>query len=66
MGNSHHHQHKHDHPHTSARKPFHRDWRVWTVVIIMLAAIGMYVLSNYEMLGFRVKPQPAQPAQGGK
>jgi hypothetical protein len=63
----HHHQHKeHGHSHASTRKPLHRDWRAWTVVVIMLAAVAMYVLSGDEIFGFRSKAQPAPPAAGGK
>jgi hypothetical protein len=48
-----HHSHKHSEPHTHARadqsessdRKFHKDWRVWLAVIIMLAAIIMYVLT---------------------
>ena len=48
--------HEHGHSHGSARKPLHRDWRAWTVVVIMLAAIAMY-------LYFRVLSHAARFAQ---
>jgi hypothetical protein len=66
MSDQHHHQHEHGHSHASVRKPLHRDWRAWTVVVIMLAAIAMYLFSGDEMFGLRPKAQPAPPAAGGK
>ena len=32
-------------PKTSAKRQFHKDWRTWLVIALMLAAIGMYVLT---------------------
>jgi hypothetical protein len=62
-----HHHHQHGHHNRPPRKSFHKDWRVWTAVLIMLAAITAYVLSGDEMFGLRPKaPQPAPPAAGGK
>jgi hypothetical protein len=29
----------------SSRKKLHRDWRAWLAVLLMLAAIAMYVLT---------------------
>jgi hypothetical protein len=37
----------------------HKDWRTWSVVLLMLGAMAVYVLT----LG-RVKPGPARPAPG--
>ena len=34
--------HSHKHP---SRGKIHKDWRVWLVFLLMLAAIFMYVLS---------------------
>jgi len=28
-----------------SRKKLHKDWRAWLIVALMLAAIGMYVLT---------------------
>jgi len=47
------HNHKHSESHRHVReensesggKKLHKDWRVWLAVIIMLAAIIMYVLT---------------------
>ena len=43
--------HHHQHPATGhPRKKLHKDWRVWLVVILMLAAIVIYVLTLDESL----------------
>lgn len=48
------HDHKHDHHghgqnHHSHKKPgVHKDWRLWAVVVLMLAAMLMYVFSDDE------------------
>jgi energy-coupling factor transporter transmembrane protein EcfT len=34
----------HSHKHSSRRK-LHRDWRAWLALLLMLAAIVMYVLT---------------------
>ncbi len=61
------HGHKHAHESTAGEHPrpkfclsgLHRDWRTWLVLAIMLAAIGIYVLTLDEAI------QPGSPAQGG-
>jgi hypothetical protein len=48
-----HHSHKHSDPHrrqleadgSSTSVKFHKDWRVWLAVVVMLLAIIMYVLT---------------------
>jgi hypothetical protein len=30
---------------TPAKKKFHKDWRTWLVIALMLAAIGIYVVT---------------------
>ena len=56
----HHHGSHHQQPY---HKRFHRDWRVWVGVILMLAAIMAYVLSDNEALRFGRGPaQPQMPA----
>jgi hypothetical protein len=56
-----HHGHGHnEHGHNEhSRKEWrwHRDWRTWVVVILMLAAMVGYVLSDNESL------QPGKPQQ---
>ncbi len=60
-----HHHHQHGHHNPPPRKSLHKDWRVWTAVLLMLAAIAIYVLSGDEMFGLRAKPQQP-PAAGAK
>ena len=53
---------KHNDGHGHARKRgFHRDWRVWTVVALMLAAMFAYVVSDDESLQFSNRPQQTAP-----
>ena len=57
-------QHDHEHGEPSKRRPLHRDWRVWTGVVLMLAAMGIYLMSLDEALqpsGPPVKSMPAAP-----
>ncbi len=66
-------QQHHDHPghraghhtdHQHADKPgrqYHKDWRVWTVLVVILAAMATYVLTNGEVL----RPVPVQPPTDG-
>ena len=51
--------HDAQHRHLQERRPIHKDWRVWTAVILILAAMASYVLTNDEVL------RPAQPAPQG-
>ncbi len=56
--------HHHDHGHQQQQKPgrqYHKDWRVWLAVVVILAAMGIYVLTNGEVL--RPVPPPQPPAQ---
>ena len=46
------------------KKGLHKDWRTWTVVILMLVAIAAYVLSDDEALGPGGQPQEAVEAAG--
>lgn len=41
-----------------ARTPIHKDWRVWVVIGLMLAAIAIYSLSEDDSFA------PGQPAAG--
>jgi hypothetical protein len=36
----------HEHPRHHFWKRAHRDWRVWAAVVLMLAMIGVYVMTN--------------------
>jgi len=61
----HHHHHDHQH-HEKPPRQFHKDWRVWTAVILILAAMAAYVLTNEEVLPFgrsRQKAAPTEPAK---
>ncbi|MEI7865726.1 MAG: hypothetical protein WCI38_10180 [Chthoniobacterales bacterium] len=51
------HQHGHDQHHHghNKKRPIHKDWRAWTVVLLMLAAMAAYVLSMDESI------QPGRP-----
>ncbi len=56
------HKHHHEHHPASQRKGLHRDWRAWVVVLLMLAAMAAYVLSDDEALqpgGGIQQPVPA-------
>jgi hypothetical protein len=60
------HHHGHDNHHAKKRA-IHKDWRLWTVVLLMLAAMAMYVLSDDEALqpvgpGGTTVDEPAVPA----
>lgn len=44
----HQHGHHHDGAHTHKKRGFHKDWRVWAVVLLMLATMAMYVISFDE------------------
>lgn len=56
---------KHDHEHDRRRR-LHRDWRVWAIVGLMLAAMFIYVLSDDESLqpGGGPPQQPVPAAAG--
>ena len=44
------HKHHQDHHRGPLWKRLHRDWRAWVVVLLMLAAMAVYVLSDNESL----------------
>ncbi len=65
----HHHDEKKKHgkqgqQNRNAQKGLHKDWRMWTVVILMLAAMAAYILSGDEALGPGGQPQEAMEAVG--
>ncbi len=57
----HHHNHEGHHHEEKPGRQFHKDWRVWLAVVVILAALGIYVLTNGEVL--RPAPPPQPPAQ---
>jgi hypothetical protein len=42
----------------------HRDWRFWVAIVLMLAAMAAYVLSNDEALQPGGRVRPPTPAAG--
>lgn len=54
-----HHDHHAQHQHQPQRNPLHKDWRAWTVVVVMLAAMGMYVATLDLSDAPDDQPQPA-------
>jgi hypothetical protein len=48
----HHAGHHSDHHHeaNSPRRQYHKDWRLWVAVVVILAAMATYVLTNGEVL----------------
>ena len=61
----HHGHQQHGHP-THKRRAFHRDWRTWLVVLLMLGTMAIYLLTMDESIqpGNSVpgQPMPAAPA----
>jgi len=55
------HKHGHHHDQPGKSRPWHRDWRLWAGVVLMLIAIGVYVLTLNESLipGGSGQPMPA-------
>ena len=45
-----HHGDKHQHRSKGKSKGIHKDWRTWTVIVLMLGAILIYVFSDNESL----------------
>ena len=46
-------------------KRMHRDWRFWTALLLMLAAMGVYLLSGNEALRPNGTLHEQVPAAGG-
>ncbi|MCA9103746.1 MAG: hypothetical protein R3C10_26705 [Pirellulales bacterium] len=53
------HHEKHSHDKQAKGTQLHKDWRTWTVVVLMLAAMAVYVLSLDESIGPEGEAQPA-------
>jgi hypothetical protein len=45
---NHHGHHDHSHAQHKSGGGLHKDWRAWTVVLIMVAAMAVYILSFDE------------------
>jgi hypothetical protein len=63
---THHHPHKQNeekHKNNNFLHPgLHKDWRTWVVIGLMLAAIGIYVVTLDDSLQLGHVPQPGAPA----
>jgi hypothetical protein len=58
----HHHGSHHHHGDAPASKPFHKDWRLWLAVILMLIGMGAYIVSLDESNPPGGPPQQPMPA----
>jgi hypothetical protein len=54
--------HKHHNHQTHPKRPLHQDWRLWTVVVVMLVAMAVYVMTMDEAVAPGVKPGAQVPA----
>lgn len=52
----------HEHPRHHFWKHAHRDWRVWVAVVLMLALIGVYVMTDSLSLRSGRNAGPPTPA----
>jgi hypothetical protein len=53
------------HSHRPYWKRAHRDWRIWVGVIVMLAAMLVYLASGDLRWRIQAQPQPPVPAAIG-
>jgi hypothetical protein len=56
--------HHQDQPDPANRRHLHKDWRIWVGVLLMLIAIGTYLITMDESLppeGAVKAPVPAMP-----
>jgi len=54
------------HGHEQARRPgIHQDWRTWVAVIVMLGAIGIYVLTLDDSVEVSNETAAEAPAAAG-
>jgi hypothetical protein len=57
---------EHHHGHEQARRPgIHKDWRTWVALIVMLAAIGIYVLTLDDSVEVTDETVAEAPASAG-
>lgn len=67
MAQQHNHGHEHKHEHHAPRKTgLHKDWRMWLVVGLALAAMLMYTMSDDEALQPGGGDQPPMPAEAAE
>jgi hypothetical protein len=55
-----------DHAHRPYWQRAHRDWRVWVGVVLMLAAMMIYLMSDDLAWRPRLQPQPPLSSAVGK
>lgn len=56
-------EHKHPHNHEHGKKrPIHHDWRLWVVVLLAVAGMVMYSLSDDEAIQPDGKVDQQMPA----
>jgi len=48
-------------PHRPYWKRAHRDWRLWAIVLLMLAAMAVYLLTGDLRWQLHAPAQPLQP-----
>ena len=53
------------HGHAHARPGIHTDWRTWVAVIVMLGAIGIYVLTLDDSVEIQAETAAEAPAAAG-
>jgi hypothetical protein len=63
------HQHPHSdhdrgHSEPSRKRPIHHSWLFWTAVLVMLAAMVVYVMTKNESIGPGSNGQPVPAANG--
>jgi len=52
------HQSSHsNHKQSKKKKGMHKDWRTWTIVILMLAGMAAYILTDNEVIVPAEQPQ---------
>ena len=56
------HGHHNHQTHPNAKKPIHHDWKFWVAIVLMLAAMGAYIMSDDESLQPGGGEGPAVPA----
>lgn len=61
----HHQEHQHKHDHHGRKTGIHRDWRFWTAIVLMLVAMGAYILTFDESLepGGQISPEVPAAAE---
>lgn len=59
-----HHPNQPHHKQGKKKTEIHKDWRTWTVVILMLAGMAAYILTNEEVLVPADQPQVPMEAIG--